>query len=122
MQAALGITDWMYNILLKTSSDRVSLETQWRRPLVPSFQSRLQGFLQTFQERNRSSSFVADAAEVRGWQRSAPERVRAHFSEPASLHRRVAFFHLKNERIKFKTNNFNLTPNYRLTNLKNVTA
>ena len=29
---------------------------------------------------------------------------------------------MKNERIKFKTNNFNLTPNYRITNLKNVTA
>lgn len=54
--------------------------------------------------------------------RPAPEGVQAHSSEPASPHPRAAFFHLKNERIKFKTNNFNLTPNYRITNLKNVTA
>lgn len=44
MQAALGITDWMYNILLKASSYPV-LDIQWKRPLVPSFESRLPGFL-----------------------------------------------------------------------------
>lgn len=62
MRAALGITDWVYNILFKTSSYSVSLEIQWRRPLVPSFESHLQGFLQTFQSRNRSCSFVANSA------------------------------------------------------------